>query len=217
MVLIFDLDDTLYDELTYVRSGFHAVARFLEEKFGWDQDASYRFMTRILCRQGRGRVFNRLLEAHNTLRKGLVLQCLGVYRSHFPNIRLAPAARKLLPHLTGPLYLVTDGNKQVQARKVAALRIESRFRKVYITHRYGVRCAKPSTHCFKRIRDRERCAWKEMVYVGDDPSKDFVNLTPLGVRTVRVLTGRHRHEAAKPGYEAVYAIRDLSQLPGVYL
>ena len=33
-----------------------------------------------------------------------------------------------------------------------------------------------------------------MVYVGDDPNKDFVNLNPLGMKTVRVLTGRFKYQ-----------------------
>jgi putative hydrolase of the HAD superfamily len=33
MVLIFDLDDTLYDEMSYVKSGFNAVAFHLSYLF----------------------------------------------------------------------------------------------------------------------------------------------------------------------------------------
>ena len=80
-----------------------------------------------------------------------------------------------------PLYLVTDGHKIAQARKVAALGIHCRFRKVYLTHRYGLRHAKPSIRCFERIRERERCRWDQMVHVADNPAKDFVNLTRLGL------------------------------------
>ena len=86
------------------------------------------------------------------------------------------------------------------------------FAKVYITHRYGVRYAKPSIHCFDLIRARERCDWADLVYVGDNPSKDFVNLTPLGVRTVRVLTGEYRHVVARPKYDATHQIENLEQL-----
>lgn len=32
-VVVFDLDDTLYEELTFVRSGFKSVARLLNEHF----------------------------------------------------------------------------------------------------------------------------------------------------------------------------------------
>lgn len=216
MVLIFDLDDTLYEEITYVKSGFRAVARWLESEFAWDEELSYRYLRTVLEAEGRGRVFDRLLQRHGRYSTALVQKCVEVYRHHRPLIQLSPAAQDLFPKLVRmPLYLVTDGHKLVQAYKVAALGIHYRFRKVYLTHRYGLRSAKPALTCFERIRTRERCRWGEMVHVGDNPAKDFVNLTPLGVRTIRVLTGAHRDVEARPGYEATYRIPDVSYLPDV--
>lgn len=55
----------------------------------------------------------------------------------------------------------------------------------------------------------------DMVYVGDNPAKDFVSLTPLGVLTVRVLTGAHSETRARPGHDALFAVPDLDALPGV--
>ena len=37
MIFVFDPDDTLYDELTYVESGFTAVANFVDDSFGLDK------------------------------------------------------------------------------------------------------------------------------------------------------------------------------------
>lgn len=213
MILIFDLDDTLYPERSYVQSGFSAVADYLQAERGWDAAESLSIMTLALQREGRGAVFDRLLAHHGEHRRSAVLACVKAYRHHEPRIQLADAARRLLDRLAPPLYLVTDGHKLVQHNKVMALGIEPLFAKVYITHRYGVRHAKPSIHCFERIRARERCAWSDLVYVGDNPAKDFVNLTPLGVRTVRVLTGEHREAVAKPGYDATQVIDTLDQLP----
>jgi putative hydrolase of the HAD superfamily len=127
-------------------------------------------------------------------------------------LALYPEAAALLPELAGPLYLVTDGHKLVQQRKVEALGIERWFSKTYLTHRFGVRHAKPSIYCFERIRERERCGWSDMVYIGDNPAKDFVNLNQLGVQTVRVLTGAHKDVTAQAACDARHTIRDLSQL-----
>lgn len=84
--------------------------------------------------------------------------------------------------------------------------------KVYITHQYGLRYSKPAIYCFELIRAREGCEWNDLVYVGDNPAKDFVNLTPLGVHTIRVLTGEHNKAVARPGYEASYVIDNLDEL-----
>jgi putative hydrolase of the HAD superfamily len=208
MIPIFDLDDTLYDEQQFVRSGFRAVARWGKAQFGWDTDASYKKMLKLLSRDGRGRIFNQWLDG-----RGSVREALRTYRHHTPDIALWPSAKVALDALKDrPLYLVTDGHKIVQANKIAALKIGPRFRHAYITHRYGLAHAKPSTHCFELIKKRERCRWEEMIYVGDNPDKDFINLNTLGVRTVRVMTGQHAGKTAQRGFDARYQIRDLSQL-----
>lgn len=213
MILIFDLDDTLYDERTYVEGGLRAVAAFGEERFGWNADVSFDFMLNTLDNEGRGAIFDRWVTAHGQYSKSLVQVCVQRYRRHRPRIRLNDHAQELLPALKAyPLYLVTDGHKVVQQGKVEALGIAPLFRRVFITHRYGVKNAKPSLYCFERIREMERCDWQDMTYVGDNPDKDFVSLNAKGANTVRVLTGVHRNKDAKPGYEARHRIADLGYL-----
>lgn len=215
MILIFDLDDTLYDEATYVDGGLRAVAQLGAAQWGWDADQSLATLRRVLAEEGRGKVFDRWLEGHGAWSQGRVRQCVSAYRSHRPDIALTPAGQRMLDlyQPRGPLYLVTDGHKLVQQSKVDALDLWPRFARVLITHRYGVAASKPSTLCFEKIRAEAKCDWQDMVYVGDNPAKDFVNLNPLGVLTIRVLTGVHRHAVAKPGYEAQITIPDLDALP----
>lgn len=217
MILIFDLDDTLYDESRFVDGGLKAVARHGEARWGWDAVQSLDRLREILARDGRGRVFDQWLEQHGAWSLGRTRECVRTYRDHSPDIELFPAARCMIdryrPH--GPLYLVTDGNKNVQRNKVDALELWPDFNRVFITHRFGLAAAKPSLHCFERIRAEADCAWDEMIYVGDNPSKDFVNLTPLGVSTIRVLTGAHKELQAPPGHDALISIPDLDALPDV--
>lgn len=215
MILIFDLDDTLYPELTYVESGFRAVATYLKRRYGWDAAGSHAELVEALEQHGRGRLFDLLLAARGVHSKKAIAACLQVYRQHRPRLSLYPAAEQLLRKLPQRPYIVTDGHKLVQMRKVEALRLEPRCTRVLITHQHGRHCAKPSTYCFELIRTREKVDWADLVYVGDNPAKDFVNLTPLGVRTVRVLTGQHRQVIAKKGYEAAFVIDDLTALPSV--
>lgn len=213
MIPILDLDDTLYPESAFVESGFCAVADMLEASFGWDKKTTLSSMLDILAESGRGVVFDELLRTKGALSKKLIHRCLQTYRRHPPRICVYPEARQFLEIFRGrPVYLVTDGNKYVQASKVRALGIEPYFKKVFITHRYGVRNAKPSVYCFELIRRQERCEWTNMMYIGDDPAKDFVNLNRLGVITVRVLTGKHCRVVAKPGYDAKIRVRDLGKV-----
>ncbi len=214
MIIIFDLDDTLYDERMYVESGLRSVASFGADRFGWDLTTSFKFMTDVLEREGRGSIFDRWLVENGKIKnKGLIQECVKIYRHHIPTLQLCQQARLLLPVLSVyPLYVVTDGHKIVQQKKIEALNLAPIFRHIFITHRYGVNNAKPSTYCFEKIRERENCQWNEMMYIGDNPAKDFVNLKPLGIHTVRVLTGVHKGTKAELGYDAHQSIENLNEL-----
>lgn len=213
MILIFDLDDTLYDERTYVESGFQAVALFGKEHFGWNEEESFGYLLQNLDKYGRGAIFDWWLKRNNTYTKKLVKTCVSVYRHHAPKISLDHQTKSLLNELKYlPLYIVTDGHKIVQEKKITALNISQYFRHVFITHRYGIRNAKPGTYCFDLIRKREACGWHDMVYIGDDPTKDFVNLNIERTKTVRVHTGRHKNIKAKFGFDAAFHINDLGGL-----
>jgi len=215
MILIFDLDDTLYDESQFVHGGLEAVAAYGAEQWGWNASTSLETLRAVLDSEGRGKVFDRWLEGRDAWSRGRVRDCVRVYRNHRPDIELFPAGRRMIERYRprGPLYLVTDGHKIVQRNKVDSLGLWQEFQRVFITHRFGVAAAKPSTYCFERIRAEAGCDWSEMVYVGDNPTKDFVNLNPLGALTIRVLTGVHRAVPALPGYDAVSTIADLDALP----
>ena len=217
MVLIFDLDDTLYDEMTYVRSGFRAVAAFGKESFGWNEVESYRFLNESLLEYGRGKVFDEWLRSHDNYSHSRVAQCVHAYRHHTPQISLPRFALKTLERYKAQhsLYLVTDGHKIVQHKKILALGIDTIFKRCLITHRFGIKHAKPSLYCFEKIREIEKCDWSKMVYVGDNPLKDFVNLNAMGALTIRVKTGAHAEVKAQVGYDAKYTIQELSQLSSV--
>ena len=215
MIIVFDLDDTLYAERTYVESGFRSVAEFAAARFGWDAEDGAMQMLDIMDREGRGAVFDGWLAAHGKRSRALIRECISVYRHHRPLIELYPQTLALLPRLAGhQLYVVTDGNKIVQSMKADTLGLNRFFKHVYITHRYGTKNAKPATHCFDLIRKRESADWRQIVYVGDNPAKDFVGLNPLGAHTVRVLTGNWQSVRARPGFEAQHVICNLGDLPG---
>jgi putative hydrolase of the HAD superfamily len=76
-----------------------------------------------------------------------------------------------------------------------------------------VKYSKPSTYCFHKILQWERANPKDLIYIGDNPKKDFVNLKKDGFRTIQVLTGEHKEVEVPLEYEAdfrVYTLDDLS-------
>ena len=212
-VLVFDLDDTLYPELSYVHSGFRAVAAFLSPQLGVPVENLAADMIAEEAARGRGQVFDNLLRQHGRYTKSLVAACLRAYRQHIPALTLYPDAERCLTRFAAwPLYLVTDGHKEVQARKVAALGLAGRVRHAYLTNRYGRHRAKPDPHVFELICQREGVAPGEVIYVGDNPRKDFVGIKPLGFRTARILRGNYAQLEADAAHEADCRIHSLDEL-----
>ena len=212
-VLVFDLDDTLYPELSYVHSGFRAVATFLSPLLGVPVEVLAAGMTAGEAAHGRGQVFDNVLRQHGRWSKALVAASLRAYRQHQPQISLFPDAERALVRFAGqPLYLVTDGHKEVQARKVAALGLAGRVRHAYLTNRYGRHRAKPNPHVFNLICQREKVTPADVTYVGDNVKKDFVGIKPLGFNTVRIRRGNYAHYAADAAHEAARIIDSLDEL-----
>lgn len=215
-IAVFDLDDTLYDEMTYVASGFRAVARYLQQEKGIPADDAFERMMRELGERGRGRVFDEALAAYGLRTAALVCRCLRVYRSHKPDIRLYDDAVRCLDRLARsgiPIYIVTDGNKHVQQAKLQALGLYDNpsIKKCYITRRFGIRHEKPSPYCFLQICRLEKASPEDVVYIGDNPHKDFVGIKPLGFRTVRVLRGSYASVRKSAEYEADVEIANLDE------
>jgi len=216
VIVALDLDDTLYPEITYVESGFRAVARAAAVELGVDEEESLNVLRASLAAHGRGRQLDDLLEHWQAHTRGRLRRLLAVYRGHRPELKLPGASRSVLARLCADghsLYLVTDGNARVQAAKVDALGVRPLFRHCYLTGRYGAAAAKPGTKVFELMLARERAAARDLVYVGDDPSKDFVGVRALGGATIRVLTGRCAAVRAAEGYDADVAVASLAAVP----
>lgn len=212
MVVVFDLDDTLYDESTFLLGGLQAVSAWLNLQLGIPEDLIFKGLQNEL-KLGRDHIFNRFLERYKLASKKLVAQCVGIYRRHEPHIELYPEAKICLKRLKKfPLYVVTDGNKLVQRRKCESLQLDRLTRGCFCTSYFGLRHSKPSPYCFLKICEREKVLPSQVVYVGDNPYKDFVGIKPLGFHTIRVMTGRCKDVHLEPIYEAEMTIPNLNEL-----
>lgn len=212
MILVFDLDDTLYDELTYVKSGFTAVSRYLDEEWNIPQKKSKQLMMGLL-KKSREKIFDKTLKHYNRFSARNVKKCLTIYHFHEPTIKLYPEAKICLANFKSiPVYLVTDGNKIVQHKKILALGLDKIVKKYYITYRHGKKHSKPSPYCFEKIRQLEKVDPSKIVYIGDNPLKDFVEIKKLGYKTIRLMNGQYKDVVVPPTHEAHLQISSLSKL-----
>jgi putative hydrolase of the HAD superfamily len=212
MVIIFDLDDTLYEEQTFVLSGFRVVSQFLAPILQVTDLAIYHSLIEAFHIK-REKVFDRVLDIYQAKTKKLISNCLAVYRSHSPNIHLFPGVKECLESLQSfPIYIITDGNKLVQKRKFMALGLEKYVKKCLCTYAYGLQHSKPSPYCFEKICHWERVQPHQVVYIADNPKKDFVGIKPLGFQTIRILTGAYKELKMDEQHEAAMTVRNINEL-----
>ncbi len=217
--IVFDLDDTLYFERDYVRSGYRAVADHLRESLGRTEALE----DWLWDRGGRGEAggaFDALDEAFAlALGRAGVGKLVEVYRTHRPDIVPIRGVCDLLDDLAGRggVGLVSDGYLPAQEHKLEALGLGERFGSVVFTERLGRAFWKPSPAGFERAATTLGVGHAACTYVGDNPAKDFLAPNRLGWRTVQlILPGQvHSHRTPPPGGEPQQIARSIAELAGL--
>lgn len=173
--VIFDLDDTLYSEKEYVRSGYKAVSDYLG---GWYEEKLWDFFL-----EGKPAIDELLKELGRENEKADIVE---VYRSHKPDIHLYPGVVEMIEELKTKgikVGIITDGRPEGQRNKLDALGLD--VDDVIITDELGgVQFRKPCDIAFRMLMTRWRLHPADIVYVGDNPAKDFQAPQQLGMRSV---------------------------------
>lgn len=184
-----DLDDTLYPELSYVESGYRAVADHLASIHIVDAEAVHGRLRYEMMKFGRTGAFDRLF-CHFGWMSPPLNTVVEVYRNHTPSIAYYPGAREALAALReiAPVAIVTDGTARVQSRKVKALAVADDVDAVVLCDDFGF--AKPDPAGFVEAARLLNRSIQGAVIIGDDPYHDLEAALRLGVDAVRVRTGR---------------------------
>lgn len=186
MLIAFDMDDTLYLERDYVRSGFSAVQSWMETVCGPNDFASVAWK---LFEEGqRGVIFNLALSKLGVGDASLVPEMVDVYRAHRPSIGLLPDAKSFLTRCCASGHataLITDGPPVSQKHKIDALGLGAYTDRIVVTGEWGGEFSKPHPRAYSVVQ--EGWAAHDCVFIGDNPSKDFAAPMKLGwARSFRV-------------------------------
>lgn len=112
--VLFDLDDTLYPEREYVRSGFQAVEQVLLQVFEAEERLWHFFEEGTTA-------IDDLLKQEGIFSDELKQICVEAYLRHVPCITLYPGVREGLEHLKNigrHVGLITDGRPEGQRKNI---------------------------------------------------------------------------------------------------
>ena len=188
-VICFDLDDTLYKEIDYLKSAYREIAEYAAEHCHWCSApvsvlAHKAYEVMLAAYNGR-------LNAFEELNKFLGLDLpiadyLYIYRNHKPNIALCEDVVRTLDALKAVgvrIGLITDGRSIQQRSKIEALGLGRWIddADIVVSEEFG--SEKPALANYEYFMKRyPEC--QDFTYVGDNPRKDFIAPNSLGWMTV---------------------------------
>lgn len=199
-VFIFDMDDTLYSEVEYVKSGFKHIAKQIFNQFNTAEIEIYNSLFE-LYKFNSSNVFNRLYEKYDiAYTKDDIDVLINEYRNHKPNIKLAGDALPFIKMLKAQgvkLGLITDGYKEAQRNKIKALNLEEYMDYIIVTDELGREFWKPHQKSFIMMKEYFNVEYNEMTYLGDNIKKDFKAGNELGMHTIMISRKNKIHNSAK--------------------
>lgn len=206
-VIVFDLDDTLYKEIDFLKSAYHEIVEVIGHPEAFD------FM--LDCYFLGENAFQCVIYKYNL--SYTVEQLLVIYRNHKPGISLAPSTIATLDELKASgaiLCLLTDGRSVTQRNKIEALGLVRWFSldDILISEEFGH--SKPSMECYHYFINRHPDA--EFVVIGDNPAKDFITPNKLGWTTICLCSnGQNIHDQnleVEKSYLPKHSINNLSEI-----
>ena len=171
--VIFDLDDTLYSEKEYVKSGYRKIAEWLGRPEM--EERLWQVFTRG------GRALDEALDEKDRA------EALRIYRFQEPDIHLYSGVAEMLARIRTrkKVGIITDGRPEGQRAKLRALGLTVDH--VIITDELGgVEYRKPCAVAFEEMKRVLDVPFERMVYIGDNTSKDFIAPTALGMQCIHV-------------------------------
>ena len=210
-VIIFDLDDTLYKEIDYLKSAYREIAAVIGHLNAYDFMLNSYFAGE--------NAFEKVVEKYKLPLS--IKQLLDIYRKHKPDLALNDDTITTLNKLEDDgtkLCLLTDGRSITQRNKIESLGLRHWFDadNILISEEFGK--GKPSLECYKYFMDRNQNS--HFIAVGDNTSKDFITPNNIGWTTFCLIDdGSNIHKQdfnLDKEYLPKYKINNIKQIIQYY-
>lgn len=184
-VICFDLDDTLYKEIDYLKSAYKEIVLFAMSKVNSKKYSIELLYSEMLKTYLSGLNAFEFLNCKLNLNLPMV-EYLNVYRNHKPHISLSKETLDTLSFLQNykwEIGLITDGRIVQQQNKIDALGLRRYVKKedIIISEEFGYE--KPSVENYLYFEKSYPKA-DIYIYVGDNLNKDFLTPNALGWITI---------------------------------
>lgn len=205
-LIIFDLDNTLYDENTYFNSVFLAFCK----RYNFPTDP----IKKVLDHQSRIREKDIFKSFLNLLPSGfsqlLHEELFSLYCSLKTPLSPYEDAQRLLNFLQKKNFLfaiLTNGSVQAQQNKIRNLGFEKY--PIFYAREFGREYEKPNPLSFQRVLQHFNIKAEASIFVGDNPKNDIIGSQKVGMHGFWLKRG---YTSFLECNEAKYTIASLDEL-----
>jgi putative hydrolase of the HAD superfamily len=191
-VIIFDLDDTLINEIDFLISAYNEISQFLSNVQGVDKSKNeiFDYMHSVYLRKKNP--FEQVISFLK-IKNIKVSDLLEIYRNHLPNISLNDDVKEVLDNLKEHKFIlgiITDGRSIQQRNKIKALNLDYYINDLIISEEFG--SEKPNINNYIFFQDKYPNS--KYTYIGDNINKDFVAPNKLNWETICLIdNGKNIH------------------------
>ncbi len=187
--IVFDLDDTLYKEIDFVKSAYNYINNYIKSRYNLDLSLHINE-----CVEDRINFFDLIKSRLNQNQSFPIEKYLELYRFHCPEINLPNDTAEFLNKISNKnidFSIITDGRSISQNNKIKVLGLSNLSKNIIISEETGYE--KPHLNNFKII---ERIyPDKKLLYIADNTSKDFLAPNTLKWDTICLLdNGQNIHK-----------------------
>lgn len=210
--IIFDFDGTLTDEAGWYLSKWKEASLYAVKKYGFIN--FFAKIEKTIKKYGfffKTTVNEVLKHYYYEDSPKIIADIVNYYKRVDVDIKVLTGARPILSRLKSSkkkLGIISNGNLQIQMKKIKNSGLVPYFDKIIITGKYQ----KPDTLPYRRMAEFFRAPFLDMVYIADNPYVDFIGAKKLNIFTVRINQGIFKNVDAGPEYEAdaiVYELKDI--------
>jgi putative hydrolase of the HAD superfamily len=223
MNLIFDIDDTLYDQLQPFYLSCKTIipnltARTAEQLFVLSRKYSDQWFEQVR----KGRISykemqrNRLIQAFKEKNINIMIRQADLIQKNYLNqqkrIDLLPQIRELFNEASRnklKMGVITNGSSQHQRMKIKQLNLQKWINEENMLVSDDVGCAKPNPAIFKILEQRMQLNRSETYYIGDSFENDVMGAKSAGWKSIWL---NHRHHKGKNVYIPDYVIHHVNDL-----
>jgi len=216
IVFVFDLDDTIYKEIDFLKSAYMEISQFISKQTRFEVKEIYDKM--LEAYYNKANPFKTILE-YTQPKDVSVSMLLSIYRTHEPNITLKQSHRNILMYLKQTVYkmgLITDGRSLQQRNKLKALGLADFFDEIIISEEFGTE--KPNVKNFNFFLDKFGENYK-YIYIADNTSKDFIAPNVLHWTSICLKdNGENIHKQSfnlEKKLKPSFVINSLKQIPEI--